>query len=66
MSRLLFAALLLQAPDFILLDEPTNHLDQASREKLYQVIATFEKGLLIVSHDRALLRLMDHTAELSP
>ncbi|MBD0255959.1 MAG: ABC-F family ATP-binding cassette domain-containing protein [Cytophagales bacterium] len=66
MSRLLFAALLLQEPDFILLDEPTNHLDQASREKLYQVIATFEKGLLIVSHDRALLRLMDSTVELSP
>jgi ATPase subunit of ABC transporter with duplicated ATPase domains len=66
MSRLLFAALLLQAPDFILLDEPTNHLDQASREKLYQLIATFEKGLLIVSHDRTLLRLMDSTMELSP
>ncbi len=66
MSRLLFAALLLQTPDFILLDEPTNHLDQASREKLYQLIATFEKGLLIVSHDRALLGLVDNTLELSP
>lgn len=65
MSRLLFAGLLLQEPDFILLDEPTNHLDRASREKFYKLITAFRKGLLVISHDRELLRLMDKTMELS-
>jgi ATPase subunit of ABC transporter with duplicated ATPase domains len=65
MSRMLFAAQLLQEPDFILLDEPTNHLDRHSREKFYELIKTFKKGLLVVSHDRQLLRLMDQTMELS-
>ncbi|MDO1449447.1 ABC-F family ATP-binding cassette domain-containing protein [Rhodocytophaga aerolata] len=65
MSRVLFAAQWLQEPDFILLDEPTNHLDRHSREKFYALMKSFKKGLLVVSHDRQLLRLMDQTMELS-
>lgn len=65
MTRLLFAGLLLNEPDYILLDEPTNHLDSASRSAFYELISAYKKGMLIVSHDRHLLRLMDKTLELS-
>ncbi len=65
-SRLLFAVLLWQQVDFLLLDEPTNHLDQESRERFYKLIEQSNKGMLVVSHDRALLRKMDEIIELSP
>ncbi|MBS1493472.1 MAG: ABC-F family ATP-binding cassette domain-containing protein [Bacteroidetes bacterium] len=65
-SRLLFASLLLNKPDFALLDEPTNHLDTDSRNILYSLIKNYRRGLLIVSHDRELLNLMDEINELSP
>ncbi len=64
-SRLLFARIILQEPDFVLLDEPTNHLDQASRALFYQMVATYKKGMLIISHDKELLRRMDQIVELS-
>jgi ATPase subunit of ABC transporter with duplicated ATPase domains len=51
--------------DFILLDEPTNHLDSKSRERLYQAIQQSKSGLIIVSHDRTLLDLMDSIVEIS-
>lgn len=64
-SRLLFASLLLNKPDFALLDEPTNHLDSVSRNILYTLIKKYKRGLLIVSHDRELLNLMEEIVELS-
>lgn len=64
-SRLLFSSLMLNKPDFALLDEPTNHLDTASREILYSLIKKYSGGLLIVSHDRELLNLMDEIVELT-
>ncbi len=64
-SRLLFASLLLNKPDFALLDEPTNHLDSESRNILYSLIRKYKSGLLIVSHDRELLNLMEEIIELS-
>lgn len=64
-SRLLFASLSLNKPDFALLDEPTNHLDSESREVLYTMIKNYKRGLLIVSHDRELLNLMEQINELS-
>jgi len=64
-SRLLFSSLMLNKPDFALLDEPTNHLDSASREILYSLIRNYHGGLLIVSHDRELLNLMDEIIELT-
>jgi ATPase subunit of ABC transporter with duplicated ATPase domains len=64
-SRLLFASLLLNKPDFALLDEPTNHLDSESRKILYSLIKNYKHGLLVVSHDRELLNLMEEIIELS-
>lgn len=63
--RVALAGCLLQEPDLWLLDEPTNHLDSAAREALYQVLDTFRGGLLVISHDRSLLRRMERTLELS-
>ncbi|PFX03729.1 ABC transporter ATP-binding protein uup [Nocardia farcinica] len=46
------------------LDEPTNNLDRAARSDLATLIDTWPGTLVVVSHDRALLERMDHTAEL--
>ncbi|MDR0837570.1 MAG: ATP-binding cassette domain-containing protein [Propionibacteriaceae bacterium] len=50
--------------DVSLLDEPTNNLDARSRSRLYEQIATWPGTLVVVSHDTALLNLMEATAEL--
>lgn len=47
-----------------LLDEPTNNLDGAARERLYDLVRGWRGALVVVSHDLALLELMDDTAEL--
>ena len=58
------AAQLIRRPDVLLLDEPTNNLDLRARRQLYGVLETWPGCLLVVSHDRALLDLMDRIAEL--
>ncbi|MEV6974538.1 ABC-F family ATP-binding cassette domain-containing protein [Kitasatospora sp. NPDC093806] len=58
------AALLLRRPDVLLLDEPTNNLDRAARERLYETVAGWGGVMVIVSHDRELLRHVDQIAEL--
>ncbi|MDP4501641.1 ABC-F family ATP-binding cassette domain-containing protein [Nonomuraea turcica] len=58
------AAQLLRRPDVLLLDEPTNNLDLGARRRLYDVLGDWNGCLLVVSHDRALLDLMDRIAEL--
>lgn len=63
--RLLFSKILLSKPDFFLLDEPTNNLDNETKEYIYNFIKSWKKGLIIISHDRTLLDLMDHIYELS-
>jgi len=65
-TRVFFARLLMNKSAFLILDEPTNNLDSESRQALYDVIKSFDGGLLIVSHDRQLLALMDQIIELSP
>jgi ATPase subunit of ABC transporter with duplicated ATPase domains len=64
-GRLLLASCLIKNPDFILFDEPTNHLDSEAREAFYNIVSDYKKGLLVVSHDRALLWRMDKIIELS-
>lgn len=64
-TRIFFARLLIDKPEFLILDEPTNNLDSQSRLALYEMIKSFDGGLLIVSHDRQLLALMDQIIELS-
>ncbi|GAA1944483.1 ABC-F family ATP-binding cassette domain-containing protein [Kitasatospora viridis] len=58
------AALLLERPDVLLLDEPTNNLDRTARERLYETVAGWGGVLVIVSHDRELLNLVDQIADL--
>ncbi|MDD1015676.1 ABC-F family ATP-binding cassette domain-containing protein [Pseudomonas rubra] len=52
--------------DYLILDEPSNHLDAASRETLMTWFEGWSKGLLVISHDRALLERMERIVELSP
>lgn len=65
LTRLALAAAWLQEPDFILLDEPSNHLDAESRMRLQEMVRNSHCGVLVASHDRALLREMDAILELS-
>ncbi|MEU7497425.1 ABC-F family ATP-binding cassette domain-containing protein [Streptomyces griseofuscus] len=58
------AALLLRCPDVLLLDEPTNNLDLYARRRLHQAVAAWPGVLVVVSHDRELLDLVDQIAEL--
>ncbi len=55
-ARLVLALLVWQRPNLLLLDEPTNHLDLATREALSMALNEFEGTVMLVSHDRALLR----------
>jgi ATP-binding cassette subfamily F protein 3 len=55
-ARLVLCMLVWQRPNLLVLDEPTNHLDLATREALSVALNEFEGSLLLVSHDRALLR----------
>ncbi|HMO48489.1 MAG TPA: ATP-binding cassette domain-containing protein [Rubrivivax sp.] len=55
-ARLVLAMLVWQRPNLLLLDEPTNHLDLTTREALSIALNEFEGTVLLVSHDRALLR----------
>ncbi|MFE6488116.1 ABC-F family ATP-binding cassette domain-containing protein [Streptomyces sp. NPDC057757] len=58
------AALLLRRPDVLLLDEPTNNLDLYARRRLYAAVASWSGVMVVVSHDRELLDLVDQIADL--
>ncbi|MFA7292643.1 MAG: ATP-binding cassette domain-containing protein [Rhodocyclaceae bacterium] len=55
-ARLVLCMIVWQRPNLLLLDEPTNHLDLATREALGVALNEFEGTVMLVSHDRALLR----------
>jgi ATPase subunit of ABC transporter with duplicated ATPase domains len=58
------AGLRLSDAEIVLLDEPTNNLDRSARDRLYAAVTDWPGALIVVSHDVALLDLMDDTAEL--
>lgn len=55
-ARLVLAMIVWQRPNLLVMDEPTNHLDLQTREALSMALNGFEGSVLLVSHDRALLR----------
>ena len=63
-TKIFLAGILIHQPEIILLDEPTNHLDLQSREVLYNFIQSFTKTLIVVSHDRTLLQMLNLVYEL--
>src|SRR5499427_10429130 len=58
------AAQFLRRPGVLLLDEPTNNLDLAARQRLYGTVGSWRGAMIIVSHDRELLELVDQIGEL--
>jgi ATPase subunit of ABC transporter with duplicated ATPase domains len=65
-TRVALARLLIEAPDLLLLDEPTNNLDADGREAVAQLLARWQGGCVVASHDRALLERVDRIVELTP
>ena len=64
-TKVFLAGISIHQPELILLDEPSNHLDIASRKLLYGFIQTTKSTLIVVSHDRKLLNLLDNVCELN-
>ena len=63
--RVALAGAALRDPDFLILDEPSNHLDREGRQALAGQLLAWRKGLLVISHDRELLGIMERIVELS-
>ena len=64
-TKVFLAGMMIHEPEVILLDEPTNHLDLEGRNLLYDFIRKTKLTVVIVSHDRTLLNLVDTIFELS-
>lgn len=64
-TKVFLSGITVNSPSAILLDEPSNHLDATTRETLYSFIASYKGAMLVVSHDRRLLNLLDRTLELT-
>ncbi len=64
-TKVFLAGIQIHQPDIIILDEPTNHLDLEGRKLLYHLIDKTDATIVIVSHDRTLLNLVDTIFELS-
>ncbi|NLF42379.1 MAG: ABC-F family ATP-binding cassette domain-containing protein [Bacteroidales bacterium] len=64
-TKVFLAGISIHQPEFILLDEPSNHLDISGRQLLYNFIQTTKSTLIVVSHDRKLLNLLDNVCELT-
>jgi ATPase subunit of ABC transporter with duplicated ATPase domains len=64
-TKVFLAGLMIHNPEIVLLDEPSNHLDSVSRGILYDYIKSTATTLVVVSHDRTLLNLLNTVYELS-
>lgn len=62
--KVFLAGIPVHQPELVLMDEPGNHLDIAGRKQLYDFISQTSKTLIIVSHDRKLLNLLNTVLEL--
>lgn len=65
-TRVFLAGITIHQPELVLLDEPSNHLDSEARQLLYNFIQSTSRTLVVVSHDRKLLNLLDTICELTP
>lgn len=65
-TRVFLAGITIHQPELVLLDEPSNHLDSEARQLLYNFIQSTSHTLVVVSHDRKLLNLLDTICELTP
>ena len=65
-TRIAVARAVIAAPDLLLLDEPTNNLDADGRAAIAALIAGWKGGVVVASHDRFLLEMMDRIVELTP
>jgi ATPase subunit of ABC transporter with duplicated ATPase domains len=64
-TKVFLAGISIHRPEIVLLDEPSNHLDHFSRSILYNYIKATTNTLIVVSHDRTLLNLLNTVCELS-
>lgn len=64
-TKVFLAGVTIHQPEFVLLDEPSNHLDVLGRKLLYDFIETTKSTLIVVSHDRELLNLLNTVFELN-
>jgi ATPase subunit of ABC transporter with duplicated ATPase domains len=64
-TKVLLAGISIHQPELILLDEPSNHLDTQGRQLLYDFIEATQSTLIVVSHDRKLLNLLNTVCELN-
>ncbi|MDB5584024.1 MAG: transporter, partial [Bradyrhizobium sp.] len=64
-TRVALARLLIEAPDVLLLDEPTNNLDADGRQAVADLLGHWRGGVVVASHDRALLEHVDRIVELT-
>ena len=64
-TRVALARLLIESPDVLLLDEPTNNLDADGRQAVAHLLERWQGGILVASHDRALLERVDRIVELT-
>lgn len=64
-TKVFLAGIMIHQPELILLDEPSNHMDSSGRELLYNFMQSTKSTLLVISHDKKLLQLLDTICELS-
>ncbi|WP_409416728.1 ribosomal protection-like ABC-F family protein [Flavobacterium sp. PS2] len=64
-TKVFLAGISIHQPELVLLDEPSNHLDVTARQLLYDFIQSTSSALIVVSHDRKLLNLLNTVFELS-
>ena len=64
-TKVFLASISIHQPELILMDEPSNHLDTTGRQQLYEWLQSTSSTVVIVSHDRQLLNLLETVCELS-